>query len=212
MRFVCTSDTHTKHSSLPIPDGDVFLHAGDFTRRGELSDVADFDRFLAGLPHKHKIVIAGNHDFAFEREPEKARALLKHCTYLQDGEVTVEGVRIYGSPWQPWFMDWAFNLRRGAEIKAKWDLIPDDVQILVTHGPPLGIGDLVVRPAGRGERVGCRDLLEAVERVKPAYHVFGHIHEGYGITKGSPTTFVNASMCDEFYDPVNPPLVFDFEP
>ena len=92
MRFVCTSDTHTKHSTLPIPDGDVFLHAGDFTRRGELSDVADFDRFLAGLPHKHKIVIAGNHDFAFEREPDKARALLKHCTYLQDGEATVEGL------------------------------------------------------------------------------------------------------------------------
>jgi len=209
MRFVCTSDTHTLHERVPIPDGDVFIHAGDFTSCGELPDIARFNAFLGKLPHTHKIVIAGNHDFAFERQPALARSLLTNCLYLQDSETVIDGVRIYGSPWQPWFYDWAFNLQRGPEIKAKWDRIPDDVQILVTHGPSLGHGDEVLRPSGKGERVGCEDLLAAIKRIKPAYHVFGHIHEGYGITKEGPTTCVNACMCDDRYNPVNPPIVFD---
>jgi Icc-related predicted phosphoesterase len=168
-----------------------------------------FDAFLGTLPHRHKVVIAGNHDFAFEKRPAEARALLTHCIYLQDSEATVEGVRIWGSPWQPWFYDWAFNLKRGPQIRAKWDLIPEGIGILVTHGPPLGHGDEVPRAFG-SEKVGCADLLEAVRRVKPRYHVFGHIHEGYGITKEGPTTFVNASLCDAAYRPVNPPLVLDW--
>ena len=210
MRFVCTSDTHTLHERVPIPDGDVFIHAGDFTSCGELTDIARFNAFLGKLPHKHKIVIAGNHDFAFERQPTLARSILTNCLYLQDSETIIDGVRIYGSPWQPWFNDWAFNLQRGPEIKAKWDQIPDDVQILVTHGPALGHGDEVLRPSGGSERVGCEDLLAAIQRIKPAYQVFGHVHEGYGITQEGPTTCINACMCDDMYNPVNPPIVFDF--
>lgn len=209
MRFVCTSDTHTLHDRVPIPDGDVFIHAGDFTSCGELPDIARFNSFLGKLSHKHKIVIAGNHDFAFERQPALAQSLLTNCLYLQDSETVIDGVRIYGSPWQPWFNDWAFNLRRGPEIKAKWDRIPDDVQVLVTHGPPLGHGDKVPPPQGNGERVGCEDLLAAIRRIKPACHVFGHVHEGYGITTEGPTTCVNACMCDGRYSPINPPIVFD---
>lgn len=205
MRFVCTSDTHTLHASQPIPEGDVFIHAGDFTSRGELREVAEFNAFLRGLPHKHKIVVAGNHDFAFERQPVAARALLRECVYLEDAETTVEGVRVWGAPWQPWFMDWAFNLRRGPELKAKWDLIPAGIRVLVTHGPPAGQGDRVKD----GEGVGCEELRAAVRRVRPLFHVFGHIHEGYGTTQHEGTTFVNAAMCDERYRPVNPPLVFD---
>ena len=209
MRFVCTSDSHLMHDRVPMPDGDVFIHAGDFTMRGELGEIARFNGFLAGLPHKHKVLIAGNHDFLFERGASLARATLTNCIYLQDSEVTIEGVRIYGSPWQPAFMDWAFNLERGPQIKAKWDLIPAGVQVLVTHGPPLGQGDEVPRPAGQRERVGCADLLDAVKRIRPAYHVFGHVHEGYGITRDEHTTYVNASMCDGKYNPINPPLVFN---
>lgn len=209
MRFVCTSDTHTRHSSLPVPEGDVFIHAGDFTSRGELKDVARFNGFLNGLSHRHKIVIAGNHDFAFEENLGLARSALTGAVYLQDSEIEIEGIRIYGSPWQPRFYDWAFNLERGPALKAKWDLIPEGVDVLVTHGPPRGHGDAAPRPFGAPELVGCMDLLEAVRRVKPKYHVFGHIHEGYGITKEGATTCINASMCDGAYNPVNPPIVFD---
>ncbi len=205
-RLVVISDTHGLHDQLEIPDGDVLIHAGDLTRRGDLHEVRAFDNFLAGLGHRHKLVIAGNHDFCFERQPAAARELLRHAVYLQDQAIEVCGIRFYGSPWQPWFYDWAFNLRRGAEISAKWQLIPDDTQVLITHGPPLGHGDVTVC----GDAAGCADLLERIRQVKPRYHLFGHIHEAYGISEDAGTTFVNASTCDFRYRPIQPPVVLDF--
>jgi len=205
MRIVALSDTHGRHGEMEVPDGDLLLHAGDFTKRGGRGEVEAFDRFLALLPHPHKVVIAGNHDFLFQDEPEAARSILRHATYLEDTEAEVLGLRIWGSPWQPWFFDWAFNLQRGPEIRAKWDLIPSGIDILLTHGPPLGHGDVTVR----GEAVGCADLLDAVARVRPRLHVFGHIHEGYGTTREGGTTLVNASTCDVRYRAVNPPIVLD---
>lgn len=205
MRVVCVSDTHTRHGEIEVPEGDVLIHAGDLTDWGALADVESFDAWIRGLPHRHKIVIAGNHDFAFERRPREARALLKSCTYLQDSGITIDGIRIWGSPWQPRFCDLAFNLDRGPDIRAKWDLIPTGTDILVTHGPPWGHGD----ETARGEKVGCHDLLEAVERLRPRLHVFGHIHEGYGTTRNGPTLFVNAATCDLAYRAVNPPVVAD---
>ncbi len=205
MRIVAISDTHNLHDAVDVPPGDVLIHAGDLTNQGSLDDVRAFDELLAGLPHQHKIVVAGNHDFCFERRPQVARAALRHALYLQDEAVTIDGIRFYGSPWQPWFYDWAFNLQRGPEIRAKWDLIPADTDVLITHGPPLGHGDRNVH----GEPVGCADLHQRVQQVGPRYHVFGHIHEGYGTTSNGTTTFVNASVCDFRYHPVNPPQVFD---
>lgn len=208
IRMVAISDTHGLHRGLTIPGGDILMHAGDVTRRGTLADLEAFNAFLGELPHQHKLVIAGNHDWCLQNEPQAARRLLTHALYLEDEAATVEGIRFYGSPWQPWFFDWAFNLQRGAEIRAKWDLIPDDTEVLVTHGPPAGFGDLTTR----GVRAGCEDLLAAVARVRPRFHIFGHIHEGFGVWEGSPaeTTFVNASSCDADYRLANPPLVLDF--
>lgn len=205
MRVVCISDTHGLHEDLTVPDGDLLIHAGDLTGHGSLREVALARDFLAALPHPHKVVIAGNHDFAFEREAAAAVALLDGVTYLLDAEHRVEGLRIWGSPWQPWFFDWAFNLERGAAIRAKWDLIPQGIDVLVTHGPPRGHGDLTARC----ELAGCEDLLAAVRRVKPRWHVFGHIHEGYGTTRENDTRFINASTCTVDYRPINPPIVFD---
>jgi len=205
LRVVAISDTHTQHRSIDVPNGDVLIHAGDITGRGDPKVVRDFNAFLGELPHRHKIVIAGNHDFCFERDPEPTEKLLTSCTYLRDSAVTVEGLKVYGSPWQPWFFDWAFNLQRGEEIRAKWDLIPDDTDILVTHGPPHGILDRTMR----GKDVGCRDLREAIERVRPRVHVFGHIHEGYGRYDDGQTLFMNASSCDFSYRPVNPAFIID---
>lgn len=206
LRLVVISDTHGLHDRLEIPPGDVLIHGGDLTSRGDLHEVRAFAAFLARLDHPHKLIIAGNHDFCFERQPAAARELLRHATYLQDDAAEIEGVRFYGSPWQPWFYDWAFNLERGAEIRAKWQLIPADTEVLITHGPPLGHGDVTVR----GEAVGCADLLERVREVKPRYHLFGHIHEAYGTSEDGATTFINASNCDFRYRPVNPPVVIDY--
>lgn len=206
MKLIAISDTHGEHRSLEIPDGDVLIHAGDLTRHGSLEDVQEFNDFLGTLPHPHKIVIAGNHDFCFEKDRAACEEILTNCIYLQDQEVVVDGVKFYGSPWQPWFYDWAFNLERGAEIRSKWELIPEDTDVLITHGPPYGIGDLTAQ----GDSAGCQGLLEVVKKIKPAFHIFGHIHEAYGVTNDGATTFVNASVCDQLYRPVNPPIAFRY--
>jgi Icc-related predicted phosphoesterase len=208
LKIVAISDTHALHRSLTIPDGDILVHAGDITRQGDPREVDDFNDFLGQLPHRDKIIIAGNHDFCFERDPGRTASLITNGIYLMDRSVSVQGLRFYGSPWQPWFYDWAFNLQRGPEIRAKWDLIPDGTDVLVTHGPPLGHGDRTFR----GEPVGCGDLLDAVSRVRPLVHIFGHIHEGAGVTRNERTTFINASSCDLMYAPVNPPIVHEIEP
>lgn len=205
MRIVCISDTHEKHCSLNIPEGDLIIHAGDLTSRGDINRVITFNAFMRDLPHKHKVVIAGNHDFCFEKEYSISKSMCKDFIYLQDESVHIEGFKIYGSPWQPRFFDWAFNLDRGEKLKAKWDMIPRDTDILVTHGPPHGVLD----QTPRGDYAGCEDLLDAVKDIKPKLHIFGHIHLGYGQSKIGETTFVNASSCTEDYLPTNPPVVID---
>jgi len=205
MRIVCISDTHNQLAKLAIPPGDLLIHAGDLTGHGSLKEIARADRALGELPHRHKVIIAGNHDWGFQREPAAARALIKSAIYLQDEAVTIEGLRLYGSPWQPWFFDWAFNYPRGVSLQPIWDRIPEPTDILITHGPPRGHGDRTVRD----EPVGCPELLLALRRVRPRLHVFGHIHEGYGVTQEGSTTCVNASSCTVDYEPTNPPLVVD---
>lgn len=207
VRLVLLSDTHTLHDEMRIPDGDVLIHAGDLLNRGTLRELATAAEFLRSLPHRAKVLIAGNHDWCLQDDPALAEPMLEGITYLRDREAEVAGLRIYGSPWQPWFFGWAFNLRRGAEIRAKWDLIPSGLDVLVTHGPPLGFGDRV----RRGERVGCADLLEAVRRTRPALHVFGHIHEDRGVFEEDGITYANACNCTLAYEPSQPPLVFDYD-
>jgi len=205
MRIVCLSDTHSLHHHLTVPDGDLLLHAGDATNRGSLAEWDAFARWLAALPHRHKVAIAGNHEFCCERTPAQARGCLRGITYLQDELVEIEGLRIWGSPWQPWFYDWAFNLQRGPEIAAKWALIPDGIDVLVTHGPPAGILDLT----SDGEAAGCADLRRELARVRPALHVFGHIHEAYGEHVEHGCRHVNASICTLRYEPRQAPIVVD---
>jgi Icc-related predicted phosphoesterase len=195
------------HQLAHPPEGDVLLHAGDFTRGGSLDEVRAFTTWFAAQPHRHKIVVAGNHDFAFERTPEAAAPLVDGMTYLQDAGVTIDGVRFWGSPWQPWFHNWAFNLERGAPIRQKWDLIPADTDVLITHGPPHGILD----ETRRKEAVGCEELRVVVSRVRPALHLFGHIHEGFGADEREGILFVNAAFVDFEYDPGNFPVVVDVE-
>ena len=206
-RLVLISDTHGMQNEMPqIPDGDILIHAGDLTRKGTIAELSSMTTFFSSLTHQHKVFIAGNHDFCFERDKVAASKQLPGTIYLQDKLIKVMGLKIYGSPWQPRFGDLAFNLDRGAEIAAMWGKIPDNIDVLVTHGPPFGIGDLTDI---NQNHVGCKDLLKAVKRIRPKLHVFGHIHSGYGLTIEDSTTFVNASICDEAYNPVNPSIVID---
>src|SRR5690554_4798574 len=125
MKIVCISDTHNCNGEFDVPDGDLLIHAGDFTNNGSIVEVAAFMRWFGELPHRHKVLIAGNHDRLFEREPSLARSMVPDGTiYLQDSSAEIEGLKIYGSPWQPRFFDWAFNLMRGPELAAKWAKIP----------------------------------------------------------------------------------------
>lgn len=206
-RIVIISDTHGLHDEMgPIPDGDILIHAGDLTRQGLFAELTGLNEFFRALPHKYKICIAGNHDFCFEQDKDRSKAMLTDVTYLQDKVVSVMGLRVYGSPWQPRFCDWAFNLDRGEPLKKVWARIPRNTDILVTHGPPFGIADL--RDVDH-KNVGCRDLLAAVRLIKPKLHVFGHIHCSHGIIEQDGTTFVNAAICDEEYRPVNSAVVVD---
>ncbi|OQS05362.1 calcineurin-like phosphoesterase [Thraustotheca clavata] len=226
LRVVVISDTHGLHDNMDIlPEGDILLHAGDFTDTGDRDEVVAFNEFLKKQPHRYKVVIGGNHESTFDKayypthwqryghaveyDVDEVRSLLTSALYLEDELVLIEGYRIYGTPWQPEFCDWAFNLPRGSlELRSKWTNIPDDVDILLTHTPPLGRGDFVGI-----SHVGDVDLLEQVQnRIKPAYHLFGHVHEGYGMSCDGTTVFINASNCNEDYKATNPIVVFDLPP
>jgi len=193
LRLVLLSDTHGSHPQLSLPSGDVLVHAGDFSRyRDGWAELGSFCDWLRAQPHRHKVLVAGNHDFCFERHGAEARRFTSGIHYLEDEGVELDGLRFYGSPWQPTFFNWAFNLPRGAALAEKWGRIPASTDVLVTHGPPLGILDRV----HDGQRVGCADLLSAVERVAPLLHTFGHIHESGGVEQRGEQRFVNASVFD----------------
>ncbi|HBR56581.1 MAG TPA: metallophosphoesterase [Blastocatellia bacterium] len=215
MKIVCISDTHNYGEQISVPDGDLLIHAGDATFNGTIEEIARFNHWFSSLPHKHKVFVAGNHDWLFERQNSLARSLLDpQITYLQDSAAVIEGVKIYGSPWQPRFYEWAFNLARGPEIAEKWRMIPDDVDILITHGPPNGILDAVSRKWGI-ENTGCEELRKRVEEISALgrlkLHVFGHIHCGYGVDNRFGIKFVNASTCDDAYSAVNKPITVEIE-
>jgi Icc-related predicted phosphoesterase len=188
VRIVCISDTHGRHRFSDVPDGDILVHTGDLTLHGSLEDVEEFNRWLGTLPHAHKLVIAGNHDFCFQQQPAEARARLTSATYLEDSGCEIASLRFYGSPWTLTFFDWAFMLPED-ELLAKWEQIPAPLDVLMTHGPPHGILDRT----NRNEHAGSVTLLQRVQEVKPRLHVFGHIHEAAGRMESEGITFINAS-------------------
>lgn len=207
MKIVCISDTHGQLAKMSVPDGDVLVHAGDATMRGTHRELYEFAKDMSRLAHSVKIFVAGNHDLGLQDHPDQLEDLVRSAgiVYLRDSGVTVGATRFWGSPWQPEFHNWAFNLPRGPQLAAKWALIPKTVDVLVTHGPPYGVLDV----APRGGHVGCADLAAAIVERKPAVHVFGHIHECYGQVKRGETLHVNASSCNSRYQPVNPPIAVE---
>lgn len=209
MKVVFLSDTHEQHGKLQnLPDGDIIIHGGDITNRGKELEVSEFIEWFSNLNYKYKVFIAGNHDFYFEDYSwyEIQQTLPEGMFYLCNSGVEIEGISIWGSPITPWFYNWAFNKERGFDIMRYWQQIPsENLDILVTHGPPARLLDKCVD----GRIVGCEDLLSVVEEFKPKYHLFGHIHEGYGIVETEHTTFINGSVLDERYQLVNEVVAFE---
>jgi len=226
MKIIAMSDGHGR---LPdIPSCDVFIHAGDMcpatnhTRSYQANWLADiFNPWLKKIDAKHKIVIAGNHDWIFY----DAKKLLPEldCIYLENSEVVIDGIKFWGSPWSPWFLDWAFNFYQGVpgqgQAKRMWSEIPDDVDVLITHGPSLGHADLATGRGYSQERCGCSHLLNRIMEVKPKIHVFGHIHmadftidETSGVidhNDGSSTAFYNVSVLNERYVMTGKPTIIE---
>ena len=207
------SDTHTKHKHLTndLPGGDILIHCGDISSRGYMNEIRNFLEWFDGIKgYEHKIFIAGNHDFGFQDNPKECAKLLQDyptVTYLEDTSVIIDGIKIYGSPWQPRFYNWAFNVDRGWDIAQKWEKIPQDTDILITHGPLHGIVDSTYT----GQRVGCEDLYKKVMEIKPKVHCSGHIHFDHGMKEIDGITFINACCLGEDYMYQNGPITLDFE-
>ena len=219
-RITFISDTHTKHDKVNgfLTGGDILVHAGDLTGRGYITEIENFMKWYDNINnYDTKVFIAGNHDFGFENDNEKVKGLLtgyKTIEYLQDdllmvGEDYDTMIKIWGTPWQPEFHNWAFNLPRGEKLKEKWDMIPVNTDILITHGPPFGKLDYVPYDS---VNVGCEELMKRVEEIKPKIHVFGHIHEGFGYVFDGNTHFINAAVLNGRYEFRNKPITVDWDP
>jgi Icc-related predicted phosphoesterase len=219
MRAVCISDTHCKAHQIEIPDGDILIHSGDLTFDGSIRQISQELVRLSKHRNRFKEILLceGNHDWLGERDPQLMDQLCKEngITILRDSGTIIDGINFYGSPWQPEFCNWAFNKPRGEALKQKWDLIPDNTNVLITHSPPMGILDGVERFNGKIcefeiEHVGCEDLYNRVMQLKDLkLHVFGHIHWSYGQLRIGNTDFVNAAICTEQYKPTNLPIVVE---
>lgn len=192
-----------------VMDGDVFIHAGDILLDGTLRELVVALNWLHSLPHPEKILVAGNHDAIFEREHFLVKTLVEQdgrTKYLRDSHTVLSnGMKVWGSPWTPEFGYWSFMLPRGEKLRAVWSLIPDDTDILITHGPPAGILD----KTRDNLCVGCVDLLMRVREIKPPYHIFGHIHPGHGLHMAEGTVFINPAICDDYLVPVYSPIVLE---
>jgi Icc-related predicted phosphoesterase len=203
LRLVLLSDTHELHREVDVPDGDILIHAGDFTMFSRsLSAIEDFNVWLGELPYRIKICVPGNHEFFLERDLSR-RSLLSDATVLINERFEVNHLKFWGSPVTP-LANTAFGIASAEDRKRLYAQIPDDTDVLVTHGPPYGILDSTPES---GFHSGCRELFDAVMRVKPKLHVFGHVHGAYGIFHTDDTTFINAALLGAHGDIDKAPIV-----
>lgn len=237
LKIVALSDTHNRHKQIksfqdfnshlneekePL-GGDIIIHAGDATARGEPGELERFIKWYSELDFSYKVFVPGNHDFGCENNSNVYKKICEDhgVIYLNHDLVTIEGINIFGSPWTPYFYNWAFNggrtLSDAAHYKKPflgdlWAQIPENTNILVTHGPPYGVLDELVYVDGtpKGQFVGCEELMKVIKKIKPDIHIFGHIHCGYGVKHIDGTSFYNAAICDEMYSATNAPHIITY--
>lgn len=209
MKICIISDTHNKHKQIEkLPDADCIIHCGDFSSKGYAHEIKNFMKWFSNLnQYKYKILIAGNHDLLFEQYSSLAKSLIPdNIIYLEDSGINIEGINFYGSPVQPEFYNWAFN-RTEDKLLQHWNAIPENVDILITHGSPKNILDYVEFDR---KHVGSYTLYESiVNRIKPLVNCFGHIHGSRGYVVENNITFINASVLNEQYEYTNIPFLIE---
>jgi len=213
-KLVLISDTHACHDDITVPPGDILIHAGDALSRGAYGEYSAFRSWFCKQPHRLKIYVPGNHDTCLADPVANGIDVIgdKGMHILIERKIVDEesGLSFYGVPWTPDFFShrWAFNYcQSGRTPEEIWDAVPDGIDVLISHGPPRGWGDRI-RP-GR-EHLGCSEIAKTIARVKPRLFVCGHIHGGYGARRWeSGVQWVNASICNERYQPLNKPIVID---
>jgi len=206
IRIVLTGDTHGRHRDLSVPAGDLLIHTGDFTIFSQsLQGIEDLNSWLGEQSHPHKVLVPGNHEFALVALTN--RGLIDNAILLINETIEIMGLRIWGSPTTP-MHDGAFGISNDSERERIYSHIPDGTDIVITHGPPFGLLD---GAEGTKEHLGCRQLLNAVCRVQPTIHVFGHVHAGYGTTMFADTLFANAASAGPDGNLIHPPIIVDLE-
>ncbi len=204
MKITCISDLHSK---IPIlKKGDLLIIAGDIGILNE-QHLTDFIDWVCHLNYKYIVWCSGNHDIFSEELYKKGikPMMPKNVYYLLNSSVTIEGIKIWGSPFSPYYNDWSF-MHFLPQLKKIWAKIPEDTDIVITHAPPFAINDVV-----NGISQGCPGLRDRIKDIKPKYHIFGHIHEGYGIYQDEYTTYINCSLMDEAYYMANDPVVINYK-
>jgi hypothetical protein len=233
-----THNKHNQLNGL-LPGGDLLIHSGDISSLGRKSEVERFVKWFNDIDnYTNKVFIAGNHDMTFDREillrdklahfegrteydtecaegkPEWLNELLAvqlnpGVWYLENSDVIIDGLKIWGSPTTPSFgYGWAFNKDRGYDINEVWSTIPMDTDIVITHGPIYGYCD---RTSREGLNVGCADLYHRLNEVKPHLHFSGHIHEAYGYRHTDWGYAFNGCNCDLSYLVNNKPMTFEYD-
>lgn len=212
MRLVATSDTHFPFDASRVPDGDVFVLAGDFMYEGTPAEWKPRVESLAALPHKIKIYVPGNHDYFPFHYRGVARSQLRRAasTLLVDDYdpmVMVDGVRFLCIPYVTGLHGWAYN-REEADVyrwikQATEDAVPD---VIISHSPPYQIRDAV-----GNQHYGCMAFNKWFYEPgpKPKVWICGHIHDSYGHERVDGCDFYNVAMCDEKYQQTNQPMVID---
>jgi predicted phosphohydrolase len=196
MRIIHLSDTHSKHHLLKnFPKADVIIHSGDVSFAGSEDEIMDFMEWFGALPYKYKIFIAGNHDDCLFGA--NIDGLPENCFYLCNSGVTIENVKFYGVPM---FMEDAMSGKYDKNIQK----IPTDTNVLITHQPPYCILD-----SSANINYGDRNLLQIALKIQPEYHLFGHIHDAYGIEKNDNTLFSNTAILNEHYEISNKPILLE---
>jgi Icc-related predicted phosphoesterase len=203
-RIVACSDTHGKHLYLPIPEGDVFIFAGDFEIRNTF-DLIEMSTWLNNLPHKNVVAIFGNHDFTEHYGNDKIKEMFGRVNLLFNESITVDGFKIWGSPYSPYFNNWAW-MQPDNMLAEIWATIPLETEIVVTHTMPYGILD---QCGPRMESVGSLTLTDRIKVVHPYIQIGGHLHESYGQYTDGKTDYYNVSVMDEQYKIVNPVTIIE---
>ena len=222
MKVHCISDTHNKHEEIDLPGGDLLIHSGDIMSSDNPSELLQFLMWLESQLYTTKLFIAGNHDHLLEQKPELIEKILKlfpNIIYLQDSEVTIDGIKFYGAPWIPTNREGkAFSYLRTDHTSADshWAKIPDDTDVLITHGPAYNKLDKIMRPIRKDQtklNLGCPELGEKIKDVNPQLHICGHIHSSQGILDVSEptTTYINAASLGEDYQYSNKRRYIEWE-